>query len=150
MKLVLFQPEIPQNAGTILRLAACLRVPVEVIEPLGFIWSEKRMRRAGMDYLEFANVRRHANWQAFQEDRAPGRLVLLTTKGDTRLPDARFEADDHLLFGQESAGAPDFVHEAAALRVRVPMVPQARSINLAVCAGLVLGEALRQVDGWPG
>jgi tRNA (cytidine/uridine-2'-O-)-methyltransferase len=149
MRLVLFQPDIPQNAGTILRLAACLGVGVDVIEPAGFVWSEPRMRRAGMDYLEFAAVRRHGSWEAFLVDRSPGRLVLLTTRGATALPDARFQADDHLVLGRESAGVPDAIHAAADLAVRVPMVADARSLNVAVTAGIVLAEALRQTGGWP-
>lgn len=149
MRLVLFQPDIPQNVGTILRMAACLDVPVEVIEPTGFVWSEQRMRRAGMDYLTLARVTRHSSWERYREDRPPGRLVLLTTKGATDLPDATFEADDHLILGQESAGVPDSVHALADLAVKVPMVADARSLNVAVSAGIVLGEALRQTRLWP-
>ena len=150
MRLVLYQPDIPQNAGTILRLAACLGVAVDVIEPCGFVWSEQRMRRAGMDYLEFATVRRHSSWHAFLADRRPGRLVLATTRGAVGLPEARFEADDHLILGQESSGVPDEVHAAADLAVKVPMVAAARSLNVAVSAGILLSEGLRQTGGWPG
>jgi tRNA (cytidine/uridine-2'-O-)-methyltransferase len=149
MRLVLFQPDIPQNAGTILRLAACVGVGVDIIEPCGFVWSEPRLRRAGMDYLEFAAVARHSSWDAFMAIRSPGRLVLLTTRGATPLPQARFESDDHLVLGRESAGVPDALHAAADLAVRVPMVASARSLNVAVTAGMVLAEALRQTDGWP-
>lgn len=149
MRLVLFQPDIPQNVGTILRMAACLDVPVEVIEPTGFVWSEQRMRRAGMDYLTLARVTRHSSWERYCLDRPPGRLVLLTTKGATDLPDARFEADDHLVLGQESAGVPEAVHALADLAVKIPMVADARSLNVAVSAGIVLGEALRQTRLWP-
>ncbi len=149
MRLVLFEPDIPQNAGTILRLAACLGVGVDVIEPSGFVWSEPRLRRAGMDYLEFAQVNRHSSWNAYQASGQPGRLVLLSTRGATGLPDARFETDDRLLLGRESAGVPDSVHAAADLAVRIPMVPGARSLNVAVSAGIVLAEALRQTAGWP-
>jgi tRNA (cytidine/uridine-2'-O-)-methyltransferase len=149
MRLVLFQPDIPQNVGTILRMAACLDVPVEVIEPTGFVWSEQRMRRAGMDYLTLVKVTRHASWERYCADRPAGRLVLLTTKGATDLPDAHFQADDHLILGQESAGVPDSVHALADLAVKVPMVADARSLNVAVSAGIVLGEALRQTKMWP-
>ncbi|NQW12002.1 MAG: tRNA (cytidine(34)-2'-O)-methyltransferase [Alphaproteobacteria bacterium] len=149
MRLVLYQPDIPQNAGTILRLARCLGVAVDVVEPTGFVWSEPRMRRAGMDYLEFAAVTRHASWAAFLAARGPGRLVLATTGGATPLPDARFAADDHLILGRESAGVPDMVHDAADARVRIPMAADARSLNVAVTAGIVLAEALRQTNGWP-
>ncbi|MDF1792664.1 MAG: tRNA (cytidine(34)-2'-O)-methyltransferase [Thalassobaculaceae bacterium] len=150
MRLVLYQPDIPQNAGTILRLAACLGVGVDVIEPCGFVWSEARMRRAGMDYLEFAAVRRHSSWQAFLDAREAGRLVLATTKGAVSLPDARFESSDHLILGRESAGVPNDVHAAADLRVAVPMVAGARSLNVAISAGIILSEGLRQTGGWPG
>ncbi len=149
MRLVLYQPDIPQNAGTILRLAACLGVGVDVIEPCGFVWSEARMRRAGMDYLDLAAVRLHSSWEAFLAGREAGRLVLATTKGAVTLPDARFEARDHLILGRESAGVPDEVHEAADLAVKVPMVDGARSLNVAVSAGIVLSEGLRQTGGWP-
>ena len=149
MRLVLFQPDIPQNAGTILRLAACLGVGVDIVEPCGFVWSEPRLRRAGMDYLEFASVARHSSWEAFQAARRPGRLVLLSTRAAVALPDARFEAADHLVLGRESAGVPDDVHAAVDLAVRVPMVAGARSLNVAVTAGIVLAEALRQTGGWP-
>jgi len=149
MRLVLFEPDIPQNAGTILRLAACLGVGVDVIEPCGFVWSEPRLRRAGMDYLEFAQVRRHSSWNAYRDSRQPGRLVLLSTRGATALPEARFAADDRLLLGRESAGVPDSVHAAADLAVRIPMVAGARSLNVAVSAGIVVAEALRQTAGWP-
>lgn len=150
MRLVLYQPDIPQNAGTILRLAACLGVGVDIVEPCGFVWSEPRLRRAGMDYMEYAPVARHRSWQAFLGARSGGRLVLLTTRGTTALPQARFEPGDHLILGRESAGAPDDVHAAADLAVRVPMVAGARSLNVAVTAGIVLAEALRQTGGWPG
>lgn len=149
MRIVLYQPDIPQNAGTILRLGACLGVAVDIVEPCGFIWSEPRLRRAGMDYLELAAVARHSSWPAFLAARAPGRMVLLTTRAATPLPEARFEPGDHLVLGRESAGVPDDVHALADLAVRVPMVAGARSLNVAVTAGIVLAEALRQTDGWP-
>lgn len=149
MRMVLFEPDIPQNAGTMLRLAACLGVGVDIVEPCGFIWSEPRLRRAGMDYLEFAAVARHSSWAAFLATRAPGRLVLLTTRGAAALPAVRFEAGDHLVLGRESAGVPDHVHAIADLAVRIPMVAGARSLNVAVTAGIVLAEALRQTGAWP-
>lgn len=149
MRLVLYQPDIPQNVGTILRLAACLAVGVDVIEPTGFVWSEPRMRRAGMDYLEFATVARHGSWEAFLAVRGPGRLVLATTRGATPLPSVRFEPSDYLVLGRESAGVPDNVHAQADLAVRIPMAAEARSLNVAMTAGIMLAEALRQTDGWP-
>jgi tRNA (cytidine/uridine-2'-O-)-methyltransferase len=148
MRLALYQPDQAGNVGTILRLAACLGVPVDIIEPCGFPWADKALKRAGMDYAEIANVTRHADWRAFEGVRA-GRLALLTTAGDTRLDAARFEPGDVLMLGSESRGAADEVHEAAALRIRIPQVAGTRSLNIAVAAGIGLGEALRQTGGWP-
>ena len=148
MRLALFQPDQAGNVGAAMRLAACLGVPLDVIEPCGFPWGERAMRRAGMDYAEIANVTRHADWEAFLAA-LPSRLVLLTTRGDEPLPAARFEAGDTLLVGSESAGAPPFVHERADLRVRIPLASGARSLNLAVAAGIALAEALRQTEAGP-
>lgn len=148
MRLALFQPDQAGNVGAAMRLTACLGVPLDVIDPCGFPWGEKAMRRAGMDYREIANVTRHGDWDAFV-GALPGRLVLLTTGADLALSDARFEPDDSLLMGSESAGAPPFVHRRADLRVRIPLSPGARSLNLAVAAGIALAEALRQTGGWP-
>lgn len=148
MRLALFQPDQAGNVGAAMRLTACLGVPLDVIEPCGFPWGERAMRRAGMDYAEIANVTRHAHWSAWLAT-LPGRLVLLTTSGDVRLPDARFESGDTLLIGSESAGAPPFVHERSDFRVRIPLAAGARSLNLAVAAGIALAEALRQTGGWP-
>ncbi|MCF8480184.1 MAG: tRNA (cytidine(34)-2'-O)-methyltransferase [Rhodospirillum sp.] len=148
--LALYQPDIPQNAGTILRLGACLGVGVDIIEPCGFVLDDKRLRRAGMDYLDRAALTRHASWSAFLDTLPPGRrLVLLTTTGDTPLPKVTFEPGDLLLLGRESAGVPPEVHARCEVRVRVPMVAETRSLNIAVCAAMALGEALRQTAGWP-
>jgi len=148
MRLALYQPDIPQNLGAFIRLAACLGTPLDIIEPCGFPVDDRRIRRAAMDYVDFARLRRHASWEAFRRDRAPGRLVLLTTTGATRLPEARFETDDILLLGRESAGVPAEIHAAAELRVRVPMQKGARSLNVALAAAMVLSEALHQTDGY--
>ncbi len=148
MRLALFQPEIAGNVGAILRLAACLGVGVDLIEPMGFPWSDKARRRSAMDYEDHVEIARHADWDAFAA-RVPGRLVLLSTKGSTLLHQARFEPGDTLLFGSESAGAPDFVHRRADLTVRIPLKPDLRSLNLGVSAGIALAEALRQTNGWP-
>ena len=148
MRLALYQPDQAGNVGTILRLAACLGVPVDVIEPCGFPWGDRALKRAGMDYAEIANVTRHADWQRF-ETGPRGRIALLTTAGDTSLEAARFEAGDVLLVGSESRGAPDEVHRAAALRIRIPQIAGTRSLNIAVAAGIGLAEALRQTGGWP-
>ncbi len=149
MRLALHQPDQAGNVGTILRLAACLAVPLDVIEPCGFPFSDRALKRAGMDYAEMAAVARHPGWEAF-EARLPGRLVLFTTSGAVPLPEARFEPDDTLLFGSESAGAPAAVHERAQLRVRIPQAPGTRSLNLAVAAGIGLAEAIRQTGMWAG
>ena len=151
MRLALFQPDIPQNLGAALRLGACLGVPVEVIEPCGFPLSDRAVRRAAMDYAEQAEVVRHASWIRFLEDsaRARGRLVLFTTRGAERLDAFRFQAEDVLLFGRESAGAPPEVHQAADARVFIPLARGARSLNVATAAAMALGEALRQTGGFP-
>jgi tRNA (cytidine/uridine-2'-O-)-methyltransferase len=143
MRLALYQPDIPQNAGTILRLAACLGVSVDVIGPAGFDMSDRNLKRAGLDYLNHVEIARHRSFAAFQETRQ-GRLVLLTTAADTAYTDFAFAAGDTLLLGRESAGVPASVHEVADARVRIPMRPGLRSLNIAVAAAMVLGEALRQ------
>jgi tRNA (cytidine/uridine-2'-O-)-methyltransferase len=148
MRLALYQPDQPGNVGAILRLGACLGVPVDVIMPCGFPFSDRGLKRAGMDYAEIAVVTRHAHWDAF-EARLESRLVLFTTDGDTALPEAAFAPDDILLFGSESGGVPAAVHDRAALRVRIPQAPGTRSLNLAVAAGIGLAEALRQTHNWP-
>jgi tRNA (cytidine/uridine-2'-O-)-methyltransferase len=148
MRLALFQPDIAGNVGTILRLGACLGAPVDLIEPMGFPWSDRALARAGMDYAARAEVRRHADWEAFAAQ-VPGRIVLLTTRGGTRLDEARFAPGDTLLLGSESAGAPDVVHDRADLALRIPLAPGFRSLNVAIAAGIALGEALRQTGGWP-
>jgi len=148
MRIALFQPDIAGNVGTILRLAACTGVGVDLIEPMGFPWSDRALARAGMDYAAQAEVRRHADWDAFLEG-VPGRIVLLTTRAATRLDAARFEPGDTLLLGSESAGAPDFVHDRADAAIRIPLRESFRSLNVAIAAGIALGEALRQTDGWP-
>src|SRR4051794_687431 len=137
MRLALYQPDQAGNVGTILRLGACLAVPIDVIEPCGFPWSDRALKRAGMDYAEVAAVTRHPGWEEF-ELATSGRLVLLTTSGDQRLDEARFLAGDVLLLGSESSGVPVGVHAKAALRIRIPQAPATRSLNIAVAAGIVL------------
>jgi tRNA (cytidine/uridine-2'-O-)-methyltransferase len=148
MRIALYQPDQAGNVGTILRLAACLDVAVDIIEPCGFPWSDRALKRAGMDYAALARVTRHESWQRF-EAVAAGRIVLLTTRGSTLLPAARFEASDTLLMGSESAGVPEAVHARADLRVRIPQAAGTRSLNIAVAAGIALAEALRQTEAWP-
>jgi tRNA (cytidine/uridine-2'-O-)-methyltransferase len=147
MRLALYQPDQAGNVGAVLRLAACLGVGVDLIEPCGFAFSDRALKRAGMDYLEVAAVTRHRGWAAF-ETTLEGRLVLFTTAGALRLPEARFEAGDTLLFGSESRGVPVEVHGRAEMRVRIPQVEGTRSLNLAVSAGIGLAEALRQTGLW--
>lgn len=149
MRLALFQPDIPQNTGTILRLAACLGVPVDVIGPTGFDMSDRSLRRAGLDYIAHVEIVRHVDWQAFALTLQSTRLVLLTSHATGAYHQFDFAPDDVLLLGRESSGVPAHVHEAAAARVRIPMRPGLRSLNIAVAAGMVLGEALRQTDGLP-
>ena len=145
MRIALYQPDIAGNVGTILRLAACMGVGVDLIEPMGFAFGDRAMARAGMDYARDAEVVRHADWAAF-EAQLSGRLVLLTTKSAASLYDARFAADDVLLFGSEGAGVPDSVHDRADLRVTIPMREGFRSLNVAVAAAMTLGEAMRQTQ----
>ena len=148
MRIALYQPEIAGNVGAVLRTAACLATPVDLIEPMGFVWNDRRVARAGMDYIGHVQVTRHRDWAAF-EDQVNARLVLLTTKGATRLHDFAFAADDILLFGSEGVGVPDAVHARADARVVIPMAAEVRSMNLSVSVGIVLAEALRQTGGWP-
>lgn len=145
MRIALHQPDIAGNVGTILRLAACLGAGVDLIEPMGFPWGERALRRAGMDYAGAVDVVRHADWAAFRAATA-GRIVLATTAGAMPLYEARFRGDDVLLFGSEGAGVPADVHDAADVRVRVPMRAGFRSLNVAVACAIVLGEAVRQVE----
>jgi tRNA (cytidine/uridine-2'-O-)-methyltransferase len=149
-RLALYQPDIPQNTGTMLRLAACLGVPVEIIEPAGFDVSDRHLRRAGLDYLERVSVTRHVSWRVFEQWRAEHgfRLLLATTKGALPYTDVAFNADDLILVGRESAGVPEDVHRAADARVVIPMRPGLRSLNVAVAAAMLLGEALRQTGAF--
>ncbi len=149
MRLALFEPDIAPNVGTLLRLGACLGIPVDIIEPCGFPLGDRGLRRAGMDYAEQAVLTRHDDWDSFAAARCGGRLLLLTTKADTRYIDFSFQAEDILIVGRESAGAPPAVHTACDHRITIPMAPGLRSLNVAVAAAMVLGEALRQTDQFP-
>ncbi len=154
MRLALYEPDIPPNVGTMLRLSACLGVAVDIIEPCGFPLDDRRLRRAGMDYLDHVLLTRHASFAAFLEAHGcaepPGRLVLLTTQGDLDYRAFRFAPSDCLMVGRESAGAPPAVHEAAFARLRIPMRAGLRSLNVALACAIVLSEALRQTNGFPG
>jgi len=149
MRVALYQPDIPQNTGTILRLCGCLGIEAHIIEPAGFPASDRAFRRAGMDYLDAVAITRHASWPNFEAWRraAACRLVLFTTRATTRYLDFSFAPDDVLLFGRESAGAPERVHAAADARLLIPMRPRIRSLNVAMAAALAVGEALRQTGG---
>ncbi len=168
MRLVLFEPDIPQNTGALLRLGACLGVPVDIVEPCGFLFDDKRLRRAGMDYLEAVEMVRHRSWDAYRAAArkdapkdarsdarrdapkdAPGRLVLLTTRASTRYTDFAFQPGDNLLLGRESAGVPEAVRAEADAHLLIPMQSGIRSLNVALAAAMVLGEALRQTDLFP-
>ncbi len=149
MRLALFQPDIPQNTGTLMRLCACVDLPIDIIEPCGFIFNDKAMRRAGMDYLDMVDYRRHDSWQDFLQYRAEhpaeyGSIVLLTTHASKLYVDFEFKENDIILMGRESAGVPEEVHQIADARLLIPMNEKARSINVAVSATMVVGEALRQ------
>jgi tRNA (cytidine/uridine-2'-O-)-methyltransferase len=148
MRLALYQPDQPGNVGAVLRLGACLAVPVDVVMPCGFPFSDRALKRAGMDYAEVASMTRHESWEEYEAGLC-GRLVLFTTAGGTLLPAAAFEAGDVLLFGSESSGVPAEVHDRADFRVRIPQAGGTRSLNLAVAAGIGLAEALRQTQKWP-
>jgi tRNA (cytidine/uridine-2'-O-)-methyltransferase len=151
MRLALYAPDIPQNAGTMLRLCACLGVGADLIGPLGFDASDRAFRRAGLDYLDRANIARHLSFNDFNAARREenARLILLTTRAELAYPDFAYAPSDILLVGRESAGAPDEVHAAADARVIVPLRPGLRSVNVALAAAMVLGEALRQTGQFP-
>jgi tRNA (cytidine/uridine-2'-O-)-methyltransferase len=150
MRIALFQPDIPQNTGTILRLCACLGVEAHIIEPAGFPVSDRAFRRAGMDYLDQVAIRRHTSWPAFEQwRRGQGlRLVLFTTRAAMSYVDHAYQSGDILLFGRESSGVPEAVHEAADVRLLIPLRPGLRSLNVAMTAAMAVGEALRQIGGF--
>lgn len=150
LRIALYQPDIPGNTGTILRLAACLGLGVDIIEPAGFDISDRNLKRSGMDYLTAVSLVRHVNWQQFEDWRngKNRRLILASTKAALPYPQFEFRRNDILLFGRESAGVPDHVHDAADARILIPMVAGQRSINVAMSAAMIAGEALRQT-GFP-
>ena len=152
MRLALFQPDIPQNVGAAVRLTACLGVGLEIIEPCAFPISDRAIRRTALDYGPLASIARHPSWADFLADagRSEGRLLLFTTRGAQNFTDFAFEPGDTLLFGQESAGAPAHVHDAAEARLIIPIASGARSMNLVTAAAIGLAEALRQTGGFPG
>ena len=148
MRLALFEPDIPQNTGALIRLGACLGVAVDIIEPCGFLWSYERLCRTGMAYLDRAEIVRHVSWQDFFGSLA-GRLILLTTRAERSYTGFMFKKNDTLMLGRESEGVPEHVHEAVHARLRVPMQSGLRSLNVAQAGAIVLGEAMRQTNSFP-
>lgn len=148
MRLCLFQPEIAGNVGAVMRLGACLGVPVDLIEPMGFEWEDRRVRRTAMDYIDHVEVERHSSFEAWRAA-TRGRMVLFTTRAEQSPYDFSFQPDDLLLFGRESGGVPPEVANASDARLRIPIRPEVRSFNLATSAAIALGEALRQTGGLP-
>jgi tRNA (cytidine/uridine-2'-O-)-methyltransferase len=147
MKIVLYQPEIPQNTGTILRLGVCLGLDVEIIEPMGFVWNDKKLQRSGMDYLDYANLIFYQDWKNFMELNRESRLVLVDTKASTNYLNFKYNQNDILVFGRESDGVPDEVFNFFSNKVKIIMQPNARSLNLALATAIVASEAIRQVRG---
>ncbi|WP_353197995.1 tRNA (cytidine(34)-2'-O)-methyltransferase [Sandarakinorhabdus sp.] len=150
MRIALFEPEIAGNVGAVLRLGACLGTPVDLIEPLGFVWDDARVRRVAMDYIDHVSIARHRDFAAFRASIGTSRLILFTTKASQSAYDFQYMPDDILLFGKESAGVPTDIAAACDARVRLPMRSGVRSMNLALSAALATGEALRQTGGLPG
>ncbi|MDH3741071.1 MAG: tRNA (cytidine(34)-2'-O)-methyltransferase [Hyphomicrobiales bacterium] len=145
IEIALYQPDIPPNTATILRFAACLDLTVHIIEPTGFLWSDKSFRRAGMDYIDSARIVRHASWQAFCDTMSGKRIVLATTGADAAYTDFSFAEGDIVLFGRESAGVPETVHQHADARITIPLKPGLRSLNVAMACAMIAGEAMRQI-----
>lgn len=144
MRLALYQPDIPQNTGTLMRSCACLDIALDIIEPCGFLFSDRTLRRSGMDYIEHLDMIRHNSWTDFKEYHSKRRIVLMTTKTDIAYTDFEFQPDDILMAGRESAGVPNDVHDATPHHVTIPMHGQTRSLNVAIASTMILGEALRQ------
>ncbi len=149
MRLAAYQPDIPQNTGSLIRLCAGLNIPLELIEPFGFIWDERKIRSSAMDYFDLAQITRHISWESFQDTFKDHRIILLSTKASEPFTQFNFEPDDILLLGRESAGVPESVHNALPHRVKIPMSPKARSLNMAMAGAMILSEALRQTSGFP-
>ncbi|GJM01698.1 MAG: tRNA (cytidine(34)-2'-O)-methyltransferase [Rhodomicrobium sp.] len=151
MRLALYQPDIPQNTGTIMRLCACLSLPLDIIGPAGFDMSDRNLKRAGMDYLEHVDLTRHISFTTFldSDQRRSGRLILTTTKTDQCYTDFKFKPSDILMMGRESAGVPETVAATADAAITIPMAAAVRSLNIAVAGSMIIGEALRQTKGFP-
>ncbi len=150
MHLVLFQPEIPQNVGTLIRFSACLGIPLDIIEPCGFLFSDKHLKRAGMDYIDLSQTQRFSSWRDFCNQRKGARRIAVSTTAQESYVNFSFKPDDLLIMGQESSGLPNEVLEECHESVSIPMVPERRSLNLALSAAIVTMEALRQTNQLPG
>jgi len=149
MRLALYQPDIPQNTGTLMRLCACLGIGLDIIEPCGFILSDKNIKRASMDYVEYLEMARHSNWEEFKSSHSDKRLILMSTKAEKSFIDFKFKHNDILIAGRESAGVPDSIYKACNDAIKIPMIAEVRSINIAVASSIILGEALRQTNQYP-
>jgi tRNA (cytidine/uridine-2'-O-)-methyltransferase len=149
MHLAAYQPDIPQNTGALIRLCASFSISLELIEPFGFIWDEKKIRVSAMDYYDLVKLTRHSSWEKFKTHFKDQRIILLSTKASVNYTEFQFRSDDILLLGRESAGVPEEVHHSVTARVKIPLNPEARSINMAMAGGIVLGEALRQTHSFP-
>jgi tRNA (cytidine/uridine-2'-O-)-methyltransferase len=152
MRLALFEPDIPQNTGAILRLASCFNISIDIIGPCGFVFSNRRLQRSGMDYIDKVDYKLHTSWDMFYEEHQKigrERIILLTTKGNITHTNFEYSSNDVLLFGRESAGVPEIVHMAADARVIIPIASETRSLNITSSAAIVLGEALRQTNAYP-
>lgn len=149
MRLAAYQPDIPQNTGALIRLCASLGVPLELIEPFGFIWEEKKIRQSAMDYMDKVTITRHSSWERFKETFPQNRIILLSTKAAKPYTEFGFRTDDILLLGRESAGVPEEVHESLPHRVKIPMMPETRSLNMAMAGAIIIAEALRQTNTFP-
>ena len=147
MRLCLVHPEIPQNVGTLIRMGACLNVPIDIIEPCGFLFTDKKLKRAGMDYMDMAAFHRHSSWEAYQKARPQGRLIALTPRGTHYHHEFSYLPSDILILGKESMGLDQELLDSADALVGIPQVPNTRSLNIAVAGAIVLGEALRQTQG---
>ncbi len=145
IRLALYQPDIPQNVGAAMRLCACLAIPLDIIEPCGFPWDNRKIRASALDYIDHVALARHESWAAFRAKTDQNRLILMTTKTDTPYWDVAFQPGDILLAGRESAGVPDIVHEAADQRVTIPMAGTMRSLNVINASAMILGEAMKQL-----
>lgn len=150
IEIALYQPDIPPNAATILRMAACFGLTTRIIEPAGFLWSDSSFRRAGLDYLDRARVIRHVSWASFHSDIRARRIILATTRATVPYTEFEFGAGDIILMGRETSGVPPEVHAASDARLVIPMAPGNRSLNVALACAILTGEALRQTNGFPG